>query len=205
MIEADVDGAGEIDREAFPTTRPPIPFRYEITSNRLARYLVAVDRRPQQPGENAGRLTRIIRDVRDLVTTPSVEESEIVCGYVAIWLMVDQAHISSIAVRESHRRRGIGELLIIGTIELAHALNENIVTLECRVSNYPAIALYEKYGFSRKGVRPRYYSDNMEDAFIMSTESILTSEYRQFFEERKRAYAERHGEPEIELPKSAGQ
>jgi ribosomal-protein-alanine N-acetyltransferase len=199
MIEADVEEASEIDKEAFPTTRPPIPFRYEIGNNRLARYFVAVDRKPQEPAENASRLHRIIQDVRQLVTTPPEESGEMVCGYVAIWLMVDQAHISSIAVRASHRRRGVGELLMIATIELAQSLNHNTVTLECRVSNNGAITLYEKYGFKRMGVRPRYYSDNQEDAYIMSTESILTPEYREFFEQRKRQYEERHGDLEIAL------
>lgn len=204
MIQADVEQASEIDKEAFPTTRPPIPFRYEIGNNRLARYFVAVDRKPQEPGENAGRLSRIMRDVRGLVGSSSngdqsETEVETVCGYVAIWLMVDQAHISSIAVRESYRRRGVGELLIIATLELARSLGHNVVTLECRVSNDGAIALYEKYGFKKMGVRPRYYSDNMEDAFIMSTESILTPEYEEFFERRKNDYRQNRGEPEVQL------
>ena len=91
--------------------------------------------------------------------------------------MVDEAHIVAIAVREAYRRNGIGELLLAESIELALENHQENVTLEVRRSNLAAQALYEKYRFLKVGVRRRYYSDNHEDAVIMSTPPIHSATY----------------------------
>src|SRR4029079_13248837 len=100
-------------------------------------------------------------------------------GYVGVWLMVDEAHIVAIAVRETYRRRGLGELLLAEAIELALDNQQENVTLEVRRSNVSAQALYEKYRFLKVGLRKRYYSDNHEDAVIMSTPPIQDASYRE--------------------------
>jgi ribosomal-protein-alanine N-acetyltransferase len=69
-----------------------------------------------------------------------------------------------------------------------------VVTLEARVSNEPAIALYRKYGFNEVGLRRRYYSDNDEDAIIMTTDKLTSPEYEKLFEDRLIAFDERYGE-----------
>ena len=94
-------------------------------------------------------------------------------------MLPDEAHIVTIAVRESHRRRGIAELLLIRAIDLARAKEQGLVTLECRVSNHPALALYDKYGFRKVGLRPRYYSDNREDAYVLTLDAVLTRRFRE--------------------------
>lgn len=99
-------------------------------------------------------------------------EGERIVGYGGIWLMVDEAHITTFAVHPEARRRGIGELLLLRIFDLASELNAQWLTLEVRASNLAAQRLYEKYGFKRAGVRRRYYSDNNEDALIMWTERI---------------------------------
>lgn len=95
-----------------------------------------------------------------------------IAGYAGLWLMVDEAHITTFAVLPEYRRRKIGERLLQRLFVIAEELQAEWLTLEVRVSNLAAQRLYEKYGFRRAGVRRRYYSDNSEDALIMWTERI---------------------------------
>lgn len=95
-----------------------------------------------------------------------------IAGYAGLWLMVDEAHITTFAVLPEYRRRKIGERLLQRLFVIAEELEAEWLTLEVRVSNLAAQRLYEKYGFRRAGVRRRYYSDNSEDALIMWTERI---------------------------------
>jgi ribosomal-protein-alanine N-acetyltransferase len=100
-------------------------------------------------------------------------------------------------VRESHRGRGIGELLLIAAIALATLNDQDVVTLEVRASNQAAQALYEKYGFKKVGVRHRYYSDNHEDAVIMTTDSIHAAPYRELCQRLRREHRQRCGDYEL--------
>jgi ribosomal-protein-alanine N-acetyltransferase len=95
-----------------------------------------------------------------------------VVGFAGIWLMVDEAHITTFAVRSTWRRQGVGERLLIALLDLAKARGAREATLEVRPSNHPARRLYEKYGFALVGVRPHYYSDDNEDALIMTTPQL---------------------------------
>lgn len=90
-----------------------------------------------------------------------------VTGYGGFWRILDEAHITNIAVGESYRGQGIGDALLIGMIGYCKANHVGNMTLEVRKSNYPAISLYKKHGFEEAGIRPGYYSDNHEDAIIM--------------------------------------
>lgn len=95
-----------------------------------------------------------------------------VVGYGGMWLMVDEAHVTTFAVDPDYRRRRIGERLLLALLDLASARNAREATLEVRLSNLAARKLYEKYGFRPVGLRPRYYSDDNEDALIMTTEAL---------------------------------
>lgn len=101
-----------------------------------------------------------------------VRSDEGVVAYGGIWLMVDEAHITTFAVDPAWRRQRVGETLLIALLDLALARHAREATLEVRLSNVPARRLYEKYGFRPVGLRPRYYSDNGEDALIMTTEPL---------------------------------
>lgn len=90
-----------------------------------------------------------------------------VAGYAGMWQIFDEGHITNIAVDPAFRRRGIGSLLLDDLIAHARAQGIQALTLEVRVSNAPAISLYESKGFIAEGRRKRYYSDNNEDALIM--------------------------------------
>jgi [ribosomal protein S18]-alanine N-acetyltransferase len=86
--------------------------------------------------------------------------------------MVDEGHITTIAVRPEFRGKGLGELVLCGLVDTALEVGARIMTLEVRVSNTVAQNLYLKYGFKQSGLRRRYYSDNNEDALIMTAEAI---------------------------------
>jgi ribosomal-protein-alanine N-acetyltransferase len=103
-----------------------------------------------------------------------VRAGERVIGYAGTWLMVDEAHITTFAVLPVYRRRGIGGLLLCELMDLAADLGATVVTLEVRLSNASARRLYQQFGFRPVGVRPRYYSDDGEDALIMTTEGLST-------------------------------
>jgi ribosomal-protein-alanine N-acetyltransferase len=95
-----------------------------------------------------------------------------IVAYGGMWLMVDEAHITTFAVHPAWRRKRIGERLLLAFLDLARDRHAREATLEVRLSNLAARRLYEKYGFRPVGVRPRYYSDNNEDALIMTTSSF---------------------------------
>jgi ribosomal-protein-alanine N-acetyltransferase len=152
--------------------------------------------KPEHPGA-VGRLFGEIRHILHTADEPDLpppeERAELVTGVVGIWMLPDEAHIVTIAVRESHRRRGIAELLLIRAIDLARARDQGLVTLECRVSNRPALSLYDKYGFRKVGLRPRYYSDNREDAYVLTLDFILTRRFREKFTALKTEHERRWG------------
>ena len=95
-----------------------------------------------------------------------------IVAYGGMWLMVDEAHITTFAVHPAWRRQRIGERLLLAFIDLAVDRHAREATLEVRLSNIAARRLYEKYGFRPVGLRPRYYSDDNEDALIMTTEAL---------------------------------
>jgi [ribosomal protein S18]-alanine N-acetyltransferase len=95
-----------------------------------------------------------------------------IVAYGGMWLMVDEAHITTFAVHPAWRHQRIGERLLLAFLDLARDRHAREATLEVRLSNLAARRLYEKYGFRPVGLRPRYYSDNNEDALIMTTESF---------------------------------
>jgi ribosomal-protein-alanine N-acetyltransferase len=217
MDLGDISQVMEIERESFLDMWPPTAFKRDIQHNRLARYLVAVEQR-EEAQEAMALLTqrerrsapmpppRLGRWVGELKRLFGVEEEEgaetslePVVGFVGVWLMADEAHIVTIAVRESHRGRGIGELLLIAAIELAALDDREVVTLEVRASNQAAQALYEKYGFRKVGVRNRYYSDNHEDAVIMTTDSIHSDACQDLWQRLRQEHRERCGHYELDL------
>jgi len=102
-----------------------------------------------------------------------------VVAYGGIWLMVDEAHVTTFAVHPRYRRRRIGECLLLALLDLSVDRHAREATLEVRLSNLAARRLYEKYGFRPVGIRPRYYSDNQEDALIMTTEPLAGAAMRE--------------------------
>lgn len=162
----DVPSVAAIERQVFPMPWTASAFAYEVQANPHSYYFVARPRRPQSVPSFQGKLTSALNRIRDR------RRGTDVLGYGGFWLMVDEAHISTLAVRPEYRRQGIGELLLIGLIDWARTVNASLMTLEVRLSNLSAQSLYRKYGFETVGLRKAYYSDNGEDALIMTTGAI---------------------------------
>lgn len=105
-------------------------------------------------------------------------DAERVVGFAGIWLMVDEAHITTFGVHPQERRRGVGRRLLLSLLELSHEIGASRMTLEVRASNVAAQGLYRAFGFGVVGRRPRYYTDDGEDALVMSTPPIRGIEMR---------------------------
>ena len=111
-------------------------------------------------------------------------------AYGGMWLMVDEAHITTFAVLPAWRRRGVGGRLMVELMRLARDLGSRVMTLEVRLSNQPARALYGRFGFRPVGIRPRYYSDNGEDALIMTTAQLDSDEMEARFKQMELQYGD---------------
>jgi len=208
MGKKDIPQVSEIDREAFSTMWPPVNFSHEL-NNRLAHYLIASDK--DKAVETPQPVIKLVpvrsflgikwpfnaRQGENDVITPEVVQY--IMGFVGLWIMVDEAHIINIAVREKHRGQGVGELLLISAIDTANSLKADVVTLEVRASNSVAQNLYTKYGFNKVGVRRGYYTDNKEDAFIMTTDRITSASFKEQFRKLKDAHFKRLNEIVYEL------
>jgi ribosomal-protein-alanine N-acetyltransferase len=205
MTKEDVSQVAKIDREAFPTEWPPTNFRHEL-DNRMAYYIVASEgpivptRSSPEAKENSsiGLLERV-RNILKHRDIESLETEEHILGYSGMWIMADEAHIMSIASASEHRRKGVGEALLIGIIELARKHRARVVTLEVRVSNTIAQNLYLKYGFKKTGIRKAYYLDNAEDAIIMSTDNIYSPAFKEQLQSLKDEHMKRWGLSHFEI------
>ncbi len=210
MTEEDVPQVKVIDRDAFPTTWPAPAFKRELKNNKLAHYLVVWDTQAThrewsartgiaaasqedldpQPGRITTAVRRLLRRPGDAPLTPT---PELLVGYLGLWTVLEEGHVISVGVRNSHRGLGIGELLIIGAIEQSLLLQCTRMTLEVRVSNEVAQNLYRKYDLRVIGRRKRYYTDDGEDAFIMTVEGIDTPQYRDLVNGLRTRHSERWG------------
>lgn len=146
MTEADIPSVVSIDRSSFSLPWPERSFTFEIKENEHSIPLVAECDGP--------------------------EGAAVLAGFIVTWVIVDEAHIGSVAVLEPFRGKGVGEML--ARAGLRHARDHGCVMgyLEVRRGNTAAIHLYEKLGFTVDGIRPRYYEDNHEDAILMSLTSL---------------------------------
>lgn len=108
-------------------------------------------------------------------------EGDKLVGYAGTWQILDEAHITTLAVDPELKRRKIGEAILINIIKDCQKNEIKYITLEVRVSNTPAIKLYEKYGFKSLGSRKGYYQNNNEDALIMWTENIFWDKFKSIY------------------------
>ncbi len=176
MDPKDVPAVGELERIVFTLPWSSATFNYELNHNPSAEYLVL---RYLPWAEKSAPKSLLPEPVRRLLNVSQDDQS--LLGYGGFWMMLDEAHICTLAVRPEWRGRGLGELLLASLIERAFEREAKVVTLEVRVSNFVAQNLYEKYGFKVVGQRKGYYSDNHEDALIMTTDVVTSPEYQRRF------------------------
>jgi ribosomal-protein-alanine N-acetyltransferase len=173
MNRKDVTQVASIDREAFPTMWPPMNFYREL-ENQLASYLVLVEKTAvieQSDIENeedgiSGKVKRWL--------TPHGKDQGKIIAFAGFWIMAGEAHIIGVAVKSEYRRQGLGTLILQELIDQAKQRQADCVTLEVRMSNYEAQRLYASLGFVEMGVRRAYYTDNREDAVIMTLKPVAS-------------------------------
>ncbi len=212
----DISQVLAVERQCFPTAWPADAYRRELLENKIARYLVARLMEDQATEETMSRegsgvsppdpigcqsssLTPLWKSwTSSLKQRLSPEERPLlptarglIVGFAGIWLMIDEVHLTTMAVRNGHRHQGIGELLLISLIESSSQKGAHAVTLEVRASNIAAQSLYKKYGFAKAGLRQGYYSDNKEDALIMTAERITSAPFQARFQRLRQVHTER--------------
>jgi len=186
MTQADVEEVSHLERRCFTNPWPVSAYRRELRAPQQNYYSVLRD----WPDEDAGvaqsgpngpaahddhhqgglrhRLATLAGN--RLHGQPARRPS--IIGFAGMWVLYEEAHITTIGVDPALRGQGLGELLLMDLFDEAMRRGATWVTLEVRVTNAPAQNLYRKYGFTIEGRRPRYYSDNNEDAFIMWSGSL---------------------------------
>ena len=180
MTEADIPQVYAIDHEAFPAEslfRPYSSYAREL-ENSMAHYIIGCVPSTQ-------RMRRMGQPwFRRLLSRQHLEEragacrsDDVLLGFAGFWIMLDEAHVIAIAVREPCRRQSIGQGLLVSIIDMAAKLHVRVVTLEVREGNKSAQAMYLRHGFYIAGRRPRYYSDNQEDAVLMTIDDIHCAEH----------------------------
>lgn len=157
MREADIPVVQEIERFVFSTPWPRNAYYRELNSRHSAYYIVL--RRYHEAG-----------DAETL-------------GYAGMWRMYDEAHVTTIGVRQDLHHSGYGRILFASLIQAGYEIGAKWVTLEVRASNENAMRMYEGFGFKVIGRRKGYYTDNGEDALVMWSDSIFSPRFRAAFDD----------------------
>ncbi|WP_298821602.1 ribosomal protein S18-alanine N-acetyltransferase [Chloroflexus sp.] len=194
MREDDIPAVQEIERQSRMSPWSAQTYRREIQNRRSCRYVVAradtsLPNGATPPPSDFSLLARILQRIG--LVPLSLNTGRPLVGYGGIWLNETSGHITTIAVAEAHRRRGVGELILNALIDGAYELEAQYLSLEVRVSNLTAQRLYLKYGFRPVGQRANYYTDNHEDALVMWTDPINTTSYKERLRELRRQLYER--------------
>lgn len=192
MAEEDIPQVQQIESQSFTTPWSAGTYKRELRNTGSCRYVVAraSPTPPTSAQAGAARRNGLLGQIVEALFPSARPGALPIIGYGGLWLTVDDAHVTTIAVDPRHRGQGVGELLLNALIDHAYELGARMLTLEVRVSNTVAQRLYIKYGFQPGGTRPRYYTDNGEDALIMWTEAIDAPAYKERLGElRRQLYA----------------
>lgn len=158
MSLADIPRVRDIEQEAFAVPWPKDAYRAELEENQVACYIVA-----------------------------RADEDRI-AGFAGMWIIFDEAHVTTIAVERGQRGQRVGERLMLALIDRALERGARWMTLEVRPSNAVALALYRKFGFRDVALRKRYYSDNGEDAVVMWSGNLREAESQGRLEAARREF-----------------
>jgi len=168
----DIDAMTELDATCFSAPWSRASFEAELTTNQLAWYLVAEEMVPTYENLET-ELNGELNGATDGIFESEKDEAQVglLIGYAGLWAIEDEGHITNVAVHPDYRRMHLGSILVDMLIAQTRLEGLKRFTLEVRVSNQAAIALYEKFGFVSAGIRKGYYEDNNEDAMIMWLEA----------------------------------
>lgn len=149
MTPDDVDAVMKIEELAYPNHHWSKDSFYSEISNKLAHYYCVVE-----------------------------ADSNKILAYIGYWQILEEAHITTLAVHPDYRRHQLAHILLMTLVDDCYKQMIKYITLEVRESNVAAISLYEKFGFTSIGVRKNYYQDNGENALIMFTENIWYDKFK---------------------------
>jgi ribosomal-protein-alanine N-acetyltransferase len=182
MQVSDVPDIADVERRCFTNPWPASAYRRELQHGEQNYYLILRDVTRATTGGAASAASVAPRRGLLPIGLPRrarpAPATDAVVGFAGMWNAFDEAHLTTIAIDAPYRGRGLGEALLVAIFDEAVRRGVNWVTLEVRVSNEPAQALYRKWGFSIQGVRKRYYSDNNEDAYIMWSRALSDADYQ---------------------------
>lgn len=205
MTQDDVPAVSQVERRCFPNPWPASAYRRELQNPQQNYYVVlrgpmsdeldshvsdpdgSEDSTPTRPLPRRSLLPLGLGRRNGSNGGPPAP----IVGFAGMWFAFDEAHVTTIGIDPPNRGQGLGELLFLTMVDEAIARGSNWLTLEVRVSNDPAQALYRKYGFTVHGTRKRYYSDNNEDAHIMWSRALSDPDVRAEIERRREALARR--------------
>jgi ribosomal-protein-alanine N-acetyltransferase len=195
MEQGDIRQVAQIDREAFPgewVFRTQSAYKQDL-ENPSIRYVVVYEK--GDAPESAPPAPQKLNWLRKpFGSGHRISPSGDIVGFSGFWMMLREAHIIAIGLKSTYRGLGLGEALLIATIDLVQTLDAHVITLEVRASNKIAQKLYKKYDFREVGRRVKYYSSDGEDAIIMTTDNIASVSYRASFRELKKAHSRAHRE-----------
>ncbi|MDQ3856436.1 MAG: ribosomal protein S18-alanine N-acetyltransferase [Chloroflexota bacterium] len=185
MREEDIPEVVAVDRRCFATPWPASAYRREVQHPEKNLYVVLrrVNEGPSPETDGKGSFLSYLLPFRK----DGEHNPEPVVGYAGLWIVGEEAHITTIGVLPELRGRKLGEMLLVTLLEHARGHGARWVTLEARVSNRIAQSLYAKYTFKEAGRRRRYYSDNGEDAVVMWSDRLDTPEFAARFEALRQA------------------
>jgi ribosomal-protein-alanine N-acetyltransferase len=155
MTVDDLDVVQELDKQSFTNPWPEGAFKYELIESQNSRCWVAEMKQSQR--------SRVI-------------------GSAVLWIILDEAHIATLAVDPLYRGHGIGKRLLAVALIDAHSVGANKAFLEARKNNQDALHLYYGFGFNAVGIRPGYYPDNHEDALLLSLDELDPSKLEKLIE-----------------------
>lgn len=208
----DIPDVQRIEVQSFSSPWSAQAYERDLSDNRLAHYVVlrelpddaavataarvAAQPAPDpEPGkESLGQKLRRVLQLGGVAAQqmgPAQDKRWPIVAFAGIWMMLEEAHLVTIAVSPAARGKGLGELTLVSMIDLAVILGATEMTLEVRVSNHVAQGLYRKYGFAQEGLRRRYYSDNGEDALIMTAHDLTSGGYQGLYQPLKEKLAQR--------------
>jgi [ribosomal protein S18]-alanine N-acetyltransferase len=205
MTQDDIDEVSAVETRSFPSAWPISAYRRELRNRRQSFYVVLRDdpdmtaitttpRRLPEEDDDGSRIPFL-----PFLRRGGPSRKLPILGFAGMWVLLDEAHITTIGVDPRRQGEGLGEFLFVALLDEATQRGATWITLEVRVTNDTAQSLYRKYGFSVQGRRPRYYSDNNEDAYIMWSESLRDPGYRQRLEDLRRSALQRLGGVGLEL------
>jgi [ribosomal protein S18]-alanine N-acetyltransferase len=155
MRLSDLEQVQAIDRISFSLPWPANAFHYELMENKNSLPMIA--------------------------EIDQADGNKRVIATIIVWIILDEAHIATLAVLPEYRQQGIGQRLLARALLEAIQKGAQLATLEVRAGNQAAQAMYQRFGFEIVGLRPRYYKDNHEDAVIM-TKNHLDQSYQDWLQ-----------------------